>query len=81
MDETKAKIRAFLRRFSRKHELQDDEDLFAKGVVNSLFAMQLVLFIEKEFGVKVENSDINLNTFRTIASITALVEKKLAHAQ
>jgi acyl carrier protein len=78
MEESKVKIRKFLERFFRKHELQDDEDIFSLGFVNSLFAMQLVMFIEKEFGVRIENADLDLNNFRTINSIVELVQSKVA---
>ena len=71
------KIRKFLERFFRKHELQDDEDIFALGFVNSLFSMQLVMFIEKEFNIRIENTDLDLNNFRTINSITELVQSKI----
>jgi len=76
MDEMKAKIRAFLSRFFRKHELSDDEDIFSLGFVNSLFAMQLVMFLEKEFGVKVDNKDLDFDNFRTINAIADLVTRK-----
>lgn len=78
MATTKAKVRAFLSRFFRKHELQDDEDIFALGFVNSLFAMQLVMFIEKEFSVKVENRDLDFANFRSINSIAEFVHAKVA---
>ena len=76
MEESKVKIRAFLSRFFRKHQLQDDEDIFALGFVNSLFAMQLVMFIEKEFGVRIDNKDLDLSNFRTINTIAELVQSK-----
>ena len=76
MDEMKAKIRVFLSRFFRKHELSDDEDIFALGFVNSLFAMQLVMFLEKEFGVRIDSKDLDLNNFRTINTIAGLIESK-----
>lgn len=76
MDEIKVKIRAFLSRFSRKHELGDDEDIFALGFVNSLFSMQLVMFLEKEFLIRIENNDIDMNNFKTINNIAKLVEGK-----
>jgi len=78
MDEQKTKIKAFLSRFFRKHELQDDEDIFQLGIVNSLFAMQLVMFVEKEFKVKIENADLDLANFRTINTIEKLVQSKIA---
>lgn len=78
MEENKQKIRAFLGRFFRKHELGDDEDIFALGFVNSLFAMQLVMFLEKEFAVRVENKDLDLTNFRTVNSIADFIGQKLA---
>ncbi len=77
MNEIKTKVRSFISRFFRKHELQDDEDIFELGFVNSLFAMQLVLFLEKEFSIRIDNKDLDLNHFRTINSIAELVENKL----
>jgi methoxymalonate biosynthesis acyl carrier protein len=76
MEETKVKVKQFLGRFFKKHELQDEEDIFALGFVNSLFAMQLVMFLEKEFGIRIENQDLDMNHFRSINSICALVESK-----
>lgn len=77
MEENKVKIRKFLSRFFRKHELQDDEDIFSLGFVNSLFAMQLVMFIEKEFGIRIENNDLDLKNFSSINSINQLIEGKM----
>lgn len=76
MDERKVKIKQFLSRFFRNHELKDDEDIFALGFVNSLLAMQLVAFVEKEFQVTVEDEDLDLDNFRTIEAIDALIERK-----
>ena len=76
MDETQTQIKAFLSRFFKNHDLKPDEDIFALGFVNSLLAMQLVAFVEKEFGVAVGDEDLDLDNFRTINSIAALVAKK-----
>ncbi|BFH67875.1 MAG: acyl carrier protein [Paenibacillus dendritiformis] len=76
MEEAKAKIKQFLSRFFRKHEVQDEDDIFALGYVNSLFAMQLVMFLEKEFHIRVENKDLDLDNFRSIQKIYELVERK-----
>jgi len=77
MDEDKIKIRNFLGRFFRKHELQEDEDIFSLGFVNSLFAMQLVMFIEKEFEVSIGNNDLDLKNFSSINSIDKLIKSKM----
>ncbi|WP_434749324.1 acyl carrier protein [Paenibacillus amylolyticus] len=77
MEEVKGKVRKFLGRFFRKHELQDHEDIFALGFVNSLFAMQLVMFLEKEFSIRVDNQDLDLQNFKSINAITELIESKM----
>ncbi len=76
MDEIKLKVRGFLKRYFRKHELTDEENIFDLGFVNSLFAMQLVMFIEKEFGIVIDNNDLDLNNFSSINAIGEFVEKK-----
>lgn len=73
----KEKVRSFLSRFFKKQFLSDDEDFFELGFVNSLFAMQLVMFIEKEFSITVDNSDLNIENFKSINAITCLIEDKL----
>jgi methoxymalonate biosynthesis acyl carrier protein len=78
--ETKSKIREFLSRFLRNHEPGDDEDIFALGLVNSLFAMQLVTFVETEFGVTVGEEDLEIENFSTINAIAALVGRKTGAA-
>ncbi|MDG0871290.1 acyl carrier protein [Paenibacillus thiaminolyticus] len=76
MEDAKVKIKQFVSRFFRKHELQDDDDIFSLGYVNSLFAMQLVMFLEKEFHIRVDNQDLDLNNFRSIHKIIELIERK-----
>jgi acyl carrier protein len=78
--EIKQRVREFLSRYLRQHELRDDEDIFGTGFVNSLFAMQLVMFVEKEFGIAVESDDLDLENFRSVDAITGLVCRKQGSA-
>jgi methoxymalonate biosynthesis acyl carrier protein len=78
MEEIRTKIQAFIAKFFQYIELQDDEDIFALGFINSLFAMQLVLFVESEFGIVVENEDLDLDNFRTLNAIAHFIERKTA---
>jgi methoxymalonate biosynthesis acyl carrier protein len=80
MDQTQSKIKEFLSRFFKNHDLQPEEDIFALGFVNSLLAMQLVAFVEKEFGVRVEDQDLDLDNFRSIQAISNLVGRKTGTA-
>jgi methoxymalonate biosynthesis acyl carrier protein len=72
----KDKIRAFILTTVRKPDLGDDEDIFVLGLVNSLFAMQLVMFVENEFGLKVEDEDLEVDNFKSVDAIAGLVERK-----
>jgi acyl carrier protein len=76
MDETQLKIKEFLSRFFKSHDLQPDEDIFALGFVNSLLAMQLVAFVEKEFGIAVADEDLDLDNFRSVRAISNLIARK-----
>lgn len=78
MNEIQIKLKTFLSKFFGNYDLQPDEDIFALGFVNSMFAMQLVLFVEQEFQISIENEDLEFENFRTINSITNLVERKNA---
>ena len=78
MQNNKAKIRNFLLQYIHNHNLQDDEDIFAGGFVNSLFAMQLVLFVESGFGIQIEDEDLKLDNFRSVNALASLIERKNA---
>ena len=53
--EIRRQIRDFLHNKFPNAELTDDQDIFALGYVNSLFAMELFLLIEQAFGYDVTN--------------------------
>lgn len=78
MEEARQKIRGFLGKHFRKHQVQDHENIFALGYVNSLFAMQLVMYLEKEFGLHLENQDLNIENLQSIDAMIALLERKRA---
>ncbi len=75
--EIKEKVRKFMGRFFRNAEIEDDTDIFEKGFANSLFSMQLVMFIEKEFDLVIENDDLDLENFKSINAISDLIKAKM----
>lgn len=75
-DVNKGRIKSFFSRFIREDQLTHDQDIFAMGLVNSLLAMQLVTFVEKEFGITVDNEDLDIENFKSINAISDLVERK-----
>lgn len=76
MTDDKQALRDFVGRFMRGRELRDDEDVFATGYVNSMFAMQLVQFVEQAFGVTVEGEDMEIDNFRSIDAMAGFVQRK-----
>jgi methoxymalonate biosynthesis acyl carrier protein len=57
-----------------------DDDIFARGTVTSLFALQLIAFVESTYGIEVEPEDLYLANFRTINTVAAFVGAKRAAA-
>jgi acyl carrier protein len=76
MDQIRTSIREFLRRFIRNHDIADEEDMFVGGYVNSLFVMQLVMFVEQDLGASVSDEDLDLENFRSINAIVNFVARK-----
>jgi len=59
-----------------------DQDLFASGLVSSLFAMELIVYLEEAYGIVLVGDNLKLDNFRTIERMTVLVTRlrKLATA-
>ena len=74
----KSVIHGFVDRYFGDTTLDDEQDMFETGYVNSMFALQLVQFVEGEFGVTVDSDDLELDNFRTVSSIAQFVDRKRA---
>ena len=81
VDDSKIKIRAFLSRFFQAAAVAENDDIFALGFINSLFALQLVAWVEKEFEIQIEDEDLEIENFNTIEAIANLVARKNGRAQ
>jgi acyl carrier protein len=79
MDETTAKIKAFIvEEFMpdvSPDELDDDFDLLTGGVVDSLGLLKVVAWLEDEFDIGVDDSELGPDSFRTVAAIKAYVDQ------
>lgn len=58
--------------------LSEDEDLFKKGILDSLTIVQLIVAIEKKYLIKISSRDINYQSFTTLRSIEDLINSKLS---
>jgi acyl carrier protein len=79
MDETTQKIKQFIvDEFMPDvsvDELDSDFDLLTGGVVDSLGLLQVVAWLETEFDVTVDESELGPESFRTVDAIKDYVEK------
>jgi len=57
-------------------KLNDEDDLFESGIVNSLFAVQLMTFLEKTFSIEVGMDDLDIENFKSVNATTAFVLRK-----
>jgi acyl carrier protein len=76
MDDYLVEIRAFIGRHIGGADVADDDDLFELGYVNSLFAVQIVMFAQNTLGVPVSDDDLDIKNFSSIARINAFATSK-----
>jgi methoxymalonate biosynthesis acyl carrier protein len=70
--------RSFIAQNAGGTELGDDDDIFAIGAVSSLFAVQLVMWIERTFGISVQAADLDIANFRTIGDTGRFIASRAA---
>lgn len=78
---TSERVRQFIETnfyIADKSQLLDDTSLLEKGMVDSTGIMEVVTFLESEFGVKVDDTEILPENLDSIARISAFVGRKTA---
>ena len=73
--EVKQVLRDFVLGSINIRNLADDDDLFESGIVNSLFAVQWMTFIEKTFQMEIGVDDLDIQNFKSLNAATAFVLK------
>ena len=56
--------------------LQMDEPLISRGLLDSLTLVDLALFVEDTYAVRLKNSELSASSFDTIAELASLIEEK-----
>ena len=74
------KITSFVRERFPEADITETDDIFSLGYINSLFAMELVMYLEKTFGITLGNDDLRIDNFRTVKAMTGLVSRYVAPA-
>ena len=55
-----------------------DEPLISSGLIDSFSLMDLALFAEDTFGVRIEDTELNANTFDNLTQLASLIESRKA---
>jgi acyl carrier protein len=56
--------------------LSESTTLISSGLVDSFSLVDLAMFVEEEFGVKIDDTELNAETFDTLGELAALVEAR-----
>jgi acyl carrier protein len=63
-------------------DIGDDEPLFGGGLgLDSIDALEIVVMLETEFGIKVKNETAARDYFRSVSTLAEYVEQRLAQEQ
>ncbi|MCD7962084.1 MAG: phosphopantetheine-binding protein [Rikenellaceae bacterium] len=85
MQEIENKIREFIQEnllvFEVETEIKNTDNIFEMGLVNSLFAMKLLTYIEREFCFIIDNDDLDLKNFNCIENICKLIKSRIEALQ
>jgi acyl carrier protein len=58
--------------------IQAGESLISSGLIDSFHLVDLALTVEDEFGVRIDDTELNVNTFDTLAQLADLVASRKA---
>ena len=53
-----------------------EEPLISSGLIDSFSLMDLALFVEDTFGVRIEDTELNANTFDNLSQLAALIQSR-----
>jgi len=78
----KRKIKEFVCQttFTDPGKIDDSTLLFDEGIFDSLGLLNLISFLEKDFNVKVDDSELDAMNFESIKAIESFLERKLCAA-
>ena len=79
MNELKTKIRAFVVEnflFGEDGDLKDDTSFLDDGIIDSTGILELVSYLEEEFGITVEDEDLVPENLDSVDNVVGSLQKK-----
>jgi len=59
-----------------KREIEPEEKLISSGLIDSFSLMDLALFVEDTYGVRIEDTELNAETFDTLTQLASLIDSR-----
>ena len=81
MDSLEATLRSFvLNNFlfgQNGHVLQDDDSLLEQGIIDSTGVLELVSFLERDYGLTIEDEELIPENLDSVRNLASFVRRKL----
>ena len=78
-DQSLSSLETFIATKILKHpnrKIQPDEPLISSGLIDSFNLMDLALYVEDTFGVRIEDTELNAETFDNLNQLSALIASR-----
>ena len=79
MSDVIAQLSAFVKTSILKQPsrvIESSEPLISSGLIDSFSLMDLALFVEDTFGVRIEDTELNADTFDNLNQLASLIESR-----
>ena len=79
MEEIISKLAAFIATEmikQPKRVIRPDEALISSGLIDSFSLVDLGLFVEDNFGVRIDDTELNAETFDTLEQLAKLIQSR-----
>jgi acyl carrier protein len=76
----KCKVREFVLEYARGRgttEISDDESLLKSNIIDSLGVFRMIAFLEENFPITIEDTDMVPENFQSIISVETFVNTKM----
>jgi acyl carrier protein len=57
-------------------QIKAEEPLISTGLIDSFSLVDLALFVEESYGVRLEDTELNAASFDTLVQLSALIEQR-----
>ncbi|MBI2759288.1 MAG: acyl carrier protein [Chloroflexi bacterium] len=57
-------------------KINPTESIISSGLIDSFSLVDLALFVEDTFGVRIDDSELNAQTFDTLTQLASLIEAR-----